>query len=314
MGVVTDMVAQKQSITSSGHFNTRKEAKASCREQTFDIADLQELMNRTWIGAKGERYSLKNLSETSWTCTRTGPRGGEKEFTLWLDKSTGYVWWGSWSYYFDPADSCNTETISWSSRSGVKSTFKWQSSQPEILEEESDASTKECEEADEDEDLSLLQEKLLIQLQLRQQQVEELLRGTEGLGLGKLTSSVPKPTIEVDEAESEPCQSFKAPPGLFPPGIFFPAQAPPTPSTAPSTPGVQRRSVAGLRAKGLAVLMVLGQAPHLNLTPSFSQQPNCKLLESPCRSDSKGGTKADRSARNPLLDALALECPHQYRW
>jgi hypothetical protein len=291
MGLISDMVAQKQSIQMSGHFNHAKEAKASCREQTFDIADLQELLKRTWIGAKGEQYSLKSLSETSWTCIRTGPKGYEKEFTLWLDKSTGYVWWGSWSYYFDPADSCNTDTISWSSRSGIKSAFKWQSSQPEIVEEESDASTK-CEEQDEDDDRSLLQEELLKHLQVRQQEVEESLRNKEGLGLGKLASSVPVPTIEVEEVENDPYHSFKAPPGLVPPpGIFFPSQAPPTPSTAPSTPGVQRRSVAGLRAKGLGVLIALGQAPHLNLTPSFSQRPHYK--------------------RTPLLDALALECPHR---
>lgn len=83
----------------------------------------------SYTGAKGETYELRPLdSETAnsstWSCTRTGSDGSSKKFTIWFDESTQKVWWGSWTYYFDPTEAAEKGSINWY-KSGPGKGFEW---------------------------------------------------------------------------------------------------------------------------------------------------------------------------------------------
>eukprot|EP00440_Ansanella_granifera_P008641 gb/GFBE01009363.1/.p1 GENE.gb/GFBE01009363.1/~~gb/GFBE01009363.1/.p1 ORF type:complete len:292 (+),score=66.55 gb/GFBE01009363.1/:1-876(+) len=91
------------------------------------FALLLSLLSSTWRGNKGETYELSaSASGKSWTCYRVSPDGSSKKFTLKLDESTGLVWWGNWTYYFNPSalsfDSCS---ISWFQATTHKAFFTW---------------------------------------------------------------------------------------------------------------------------------------------------------------------------------------------
>mmetsp|Transcript_42683 Transcript_42683/g.117789 ORF Transcript_42683/g.117789 Transcript_42683/m.117789 type:complete len:311 (-) Transcript_42683:93-1025(-) len=93
------------------------------------LAKLSKCLRQQWIGCKGERYTLTPLcSEGAWSCIRRGKDGSTKKFTLWLDEPSGFVWWGSWTYYFDPDELSETAfSIGWHKASGEKADFVWRS-------------------------------------------------------------------------------------------------------------------------------------------------------------------------------------------
>eukprot|EP00401_Gymnodinium_catenatum_P031349 CAMPEP_0117495352 /NCGR_PEP_ID=MMETSP0784-20121206/20087_1 /TAXON_ID=39447 /ORGANISM="" /LENGTH=239 /DNA_ID=CAMNT_0005290269 /DNA_START=78 /DNA_END=794 /DNA_ORIENTATION=- len=91
------------------------------------LAKLVECLRQEFIGCKGEKYTMQPLrSEGVWSCFRRGKDGSRKKFTLWLDEPSGLVWWGSWSYYFDPGEIAKTAAaIHWHKASGEKASFSW---------------------------------------------------------------------------------------------------------------------------------------------------------------------------------------------
>eukprot|EP00435_Cladocopium_sp_Y103_P064941 s70_g26.t1 len=90
----------------------------------------EKILTGSYTGAKGETYALRLLdSETAngstWNCTRTGSDGSSKKFTIWFDESTQRVWWGSWTYYFDPAEAAASGSrINWY-KLGPGKGFEW---------------------------------------------------------------------------------------------------------------------------------------------------------------------------------------------
>mmetsp|Transcript_60648 Transcript_60648/g.144536 ORF Transcript_60648/g.144536 Transcript_60648/m.144536 type:complete len:333 (-) Transcript_60648:165-1163(-) len=88
-----------------------------------------EILTGMWTGAKGETYELSCINSAhansgTWSCVRTGADGQVKKFTIWYDEESESVWWGSWTYYFDPEETQRTGVIHWR-KDGPGKGFEW---------------------------------------------------------------------------------------------------------------------------------------------------------------------------------------------
>ncbi|CAJ1343307.1 unnamed protein product [Effrenium voratum] len=85
------------------------------------------VLTGTYVGGKGETYELTCIDSeagSTWSCMRNGIDGSTKKFTLWYDEETDRVWWGSWTYYFEPSEAAATGTINWY-KLGPGKGFEW---------------------------------------------------------------------------------------------------------------------------------------------------------------------------------------------
>mmetsp|Transcript_3523 Transcript_3523/g.6214 ORF Transcript_3523/g.6214 Transcript_3523/m.6214 type:complete len:315 (+) Transcript_3523:45-989(+) len=88
-----------------------------------------DILTGTWTGSKGETYQLsctdsKHANSGTWSCMRTGTDGLNKKFTIWYDEESEKVWWGSWTYFFDPEETSRTGVINWQ-KQGPGKGFEW---------------------------------------------------------------------------------------------------------------------------------------------------------------------------------------------
>lgn len=110
-------------------------------EENKLLATLHEtILTGYYVGSKGETYELHLLesdaaNSSTWSCIRSGCDGSSKKFTIWFDEATQRVWWGSWTYYFDPAEAAVTGTINWY-KLGPGKGFEWYRDTTEVEEEE----------------------------------------------------------------------------------------------------------------------------------------------------------------------------------
>eukprot|EP00440_Ansanella_granifera_P042991 gb/GFBE01046611.1/.p1 GENE.gb/GFBE01046611.1/~~gb/GFBE01046611.1/.p1 ORF type:complete len:315 (+),score=72.50 gb/GFBE01046611.1/:1-945(+) len=107
----------------------KKLGKRLASDENF-LHKLDDLMSKKWTGQKGEIYELsplpsKNREGKSWKCTRWSKDGLMKRFPLWFDEATSRVWWGCWSYSFDPLQAIRTGSISWCKTYGGEVSFVW---------------------------------------------------------------------------------------------------------------------------------------------------------------------------------------------
>jgi hypothetical protein len=101
------------------------------------LAWIDKYLCQKWTGHKGETYTIKPQDanqdyaikpvSSSWICTRSGfGPNGTKSFTLKYDEGSRAVWWGSWTYYFDPEEIAQTpDVLSWYKPNGEKAIFEW---------------------------------------------------------------------------------------------------------------------------------------------------------------------------------------------
>lgn len=112
-----------------GAKSERKAASLTVRNTLLDTLH-EKILTGSYTGAKGETYELRLLdsepaNSSTWNCTRTGSDGTSKKFTIWFDESTQRVWWGSWTYYFDPAEAAESGSrINWY-KLGPGKGFEW---------------------------------------------------------------------------------------------------------------------------------------------------------------------------------------------
>lgn len=76
--------------------------KAEPQEHSSPYSFENNLCGR-WLGPRGETYEIRADGKASWSCWRLD--APKKTFSLWFDKESDGVWWGThWSLCLDAAE------------------------------------------------------------------------------------------------------------------------------------------------------------------------------------------------------------------
>jgi len=110
---------------------------AARTEEELILDSVKSMMTGSWVGDKGELYVLESSGELCWNCRRAGVVGNKK-FSMWYDKDSKLIWWGTnWKYFLDPADTREGNgQIVWYAGHDLKKArpkFRWYPSEQENL-------------------------------------------------------------------------------------------------------------------------------------------------------------------------------------
>lgn len=95
-------------------------------------AEVKRLLDDTWEGSKGERYTLQMPGESNWRCYRYD-KDGENKYKLFLDMQAFRVWW-SGSFFLDLKEFAQApNTVCWYSANDTSKSrpcFVWRRIRP----------------------------------------------------------------------------------------------------------------------------------------------------------------------------------------